>query len=248
MKRFLPLLLLIATSAAAQTRARAVTPVKPDVSGNTVTGIVSSVSGSLVRLADGLVTIDTTGAKISGEIAPGALLFAALKPGKVAANAPLPAAYVAVTRTAQITLSGDVTAVDLSASTLTLLGRTIKTTPQTAFSSAFPTFKALTLADIVVGQPVVVEANASGGALVATSVHVLDFFPLQLPSVIHGTVRSIANDSWVINANGKDVTVKVDANTKIAGDPRVGDTVEVIVSGNNLALAILRMPSFGPKP
>ena len=239
--RKLLLLLLIATSAFAQPRARAVTPVKPDVSGNTVSGVVSSVSGTLVRLADGLVVIETAGAKISGDIVPGALLFAALKPGEVAPNAPLPAAYVAVTRSAQVTLSGDVTRVDLQGRTLTLLGRIIKVTPQTSFSSAFPTFKAIELPDLATGQPVAVEANASNGTLVASSVFVLGFRPAPLPTVIHGKVRSIANDSWVIDQNGKDVTVKVDANTKIAGDPKVGDTVEVLVV-DGVALAILRSP------
>lgn len=239
--RKLLLLLILTLPALAQTRARAVTPPKNDLSGNTVSGVVSSVSGTLVRLADGLVTIDTAGAKITGDIAPGALLFAALKPGDVAANAPLPAAYVAVTRSAQVTLSGAVTAVDLAARTLTLLGRTIKVTPQTSFSSAFPTFKAIELGDLVTGQPVVVEANASAGALVASSVFVLGFKPAPLPTVIRGTVRSIANDAWVIDQNGKLTTVKVDANTKIAGEPKVGDTVEVLVS-DGVALAIIKSP------
>jgi Domain of unknown function (DUF5666) len=242
MRKLIPILLLIATTATAQVRTRAITPPKGELSGNTVTGVVSSVTGSLVRLADGLVVIDTTGAKISGEITPGALLFAVLKPGNVAANAPLPASYVAVTRSAQVTLSGTVTAVDLTARTLTLLGRTMRVTPQTAFSSAFPTFKAIELSDIVTGQPVVVESNASAGALVASSVFVLGFHPPTLPTVIHGTVRSIANDSWVISAGGKDVMVKVDAKTKIAGNPKVGDTVDVLVDADNLALAIIKMP------
>ena len=246
MRKLVPLLLLIvATAALAQNRGHAVMPMpgRGNVSGNTVSGIVSSVSGSFVLLADGLVTIDITDAKVTGTIEPGALLVAMLKPGEVTANAPLPAAYVGVTRVAPVTLSGSVTAVDVPGSTLTLLGRTIKVTSQTGFSSLFPTFKALTLADILPGQFVTVEANVSGGALVAASVHVLSFDTPRLPTVVRGTVKSISNDAWVITAAGnRDVTVTVNASTKIVGDPKIGDTVEVIVDGNNVATAILKSP------
>ena len=248
MRRLPILLLLIATTAVAQVRSRATMPVKPDVSGNTVSGVVSSVSGPFILLAGGLVTIDTTGAKIAGD-APeaGLMVFAVLKPGEVAPNAPLPAAYVGVTRLAQVSLGGPVTAVDLGNSTLTLLGRTIKVTSSTAISGLM-TFKAMTLADIFPGQTVQVEANTSGGALVAASIHVMTMHPVPVPSVIHGTVKSISNDLWVINAQGKDVSVTVNAQTKIVGDPKIGDTVDVLITGDNVALSILKAPVILPIP
>ena len=63
-RQALALLLLAATTAAAQVRARAVQPTRPDLSANSVSGVVSSVSGPFILLANGLVTIDTTGAKL----------------------------------------------------------------------------------------------------------------------------------------------------------------------------------------
>ena len=244
MRKLAPFVLLfVATAAFAQGRGRPVMPSRPDVSGSTVSGIVSSVSGSFVLLADGLVTIDISDAKISGgPIEPGALLVAVLKPGEVAKNAPLPAAYVGVTHMAQVTLNGAVTAVDVPGSTLTLLGRTIKVTSQTGFSSAFPTFKALTLADILPGQFVMVEASVSGGALVASRVHVMSFQTLPTLSVVHGTVKSISNDAWVITVGNRDVTVTVNASTKIIGEPKIGDTVEALVDSNNIAVTIFKSP------
>ena len=244
----LPLILIATTALFAQTHSRATMPVQPNVSPNTVTGIVSSVNGTLVLLAGGLVTVDVSGAKVSGDIAPGALLVAVLKPGEVAPNAPLPAAYVGVTSVAQVSLTGPVTAVDLAGSTLTLLGRTIKVTPQTTFSSMMMTFKAITLADILPGHTVGVDANASGGALVASHVVLLEMHAVPLPSVIHGTVKSIGTTSWVITVGSNDVIVTVNGNTKIVGDPKVGDTVDVIVGGDGVALSILKEPLPLPGP
>src|SRR5438105_2389571 len=122
MRRLLPLL-LIATTALAQGHGRAVLPVHPEPSANAVTGIVSSVNGALVSLAGGLVVIDTTGAKITGDVAAGSLIIAILKSGDVAPNAPLPATSVVVTPLVPVSLSGSVSAVDRANATLTVLGR-----------------------------------------------------------------------------------------------------------------------------
>lgn len=240
MRRVPILLLLIATSAVAEVRSRATTPVPPFVSGSTVSGIISSVSGPFIHLANGLVTIDTTGAKMAGDPpAAGSPLFATIKPGEVAPNTPLPATYVAVTRLPQVSLTGNVTLIDLAESTLTVLGRTIKVTPQT---------KAPPLADIVINQIVQVDADNFGGALVASSVRVLSIkpvpVPVPLPSIIRGTVRSISNSLWVIAADGKDVMITVNAQTKIVGDPKVGDMVDVLITADNVALSIISEPQM----
>ena len=234
------LLLLIATSAVAEVRSRATMPNPPFVSGSTVSGTISSVSGPFIHLANGLVTIDTTEAKMSGDPpAAGSMLFAVIKSGDVAPNTPLPATHVAVTRLSQVSLTGPVTLVDLAENTLTVLGRTIKVTPQT---------KTTPLADLVVNQIVHVEAENTGGALVASSVHVLSIkpvpVPVPLPTIIRGTVRSISSTLWVINAEGKDVTVTVNAQTKIVGNPKVGDMVDVLVTAGNVALSIVSEPQM----
>ena len=44
--------------------------------------------------------------------------------------------------------------------------------------------------------------------------------------------------------DGSDVTVNVNANTKIAGDPKAGDTVIVSLGSDNVAVAIIKEPVF----
>ncbi len=248
-------LLLIATAALAQERSRVTTPPRPSA-GRTVSGTVSSVAGSLILLANGLVTIDTTGAAISGDassvsaIVPGSLVFAVIKDGDVAANAPLPASFVGVSRVSPVTLSGPVTSVDLANSTLTLLGRTIHVTAQTTFEG-FPIGPAAHgLSDIVAGEVVQVDATGSAGALVATNVRVL-VFPVRL-TIVHGVVKTIASDFWVITSDGKDVTVAVNAKTVIVGGPKVGDTVDVAANadsaGHYTAVSIIKSGFIVPGP
>jgi len=232
-----------ATQLFAQGRTRASIAPHPDLSGETVTAVVTSVSGSLVQLANGLVTIDISNAKVSGDIVPGAVLFAVLQPGTVAANAPMPAAIVRATSVSQVTLSGSVTSVDLANGTLTLLGRTIRTTSSTKYSGLL-TFAPMTLADIMPGQIVIVDASASGGMLVANSINVLTGHAPPSFSMLRGTVKSIGATSWVITSNGSDVTINVNANTKILGDPKAGDTVDVSIGGDNFAVAIMKEPTL----
>ena len=105
---------LTATLCFAQSRGRVVTvPEAGAVPGTTVGGLVTGVSGSIVSLAGGLVTLDVSAAKILGEngvagnlssITPGSIVFAVLKSAESAPNAPLPAMSIAVMRSAQVTL------------------------------------------------------------------------------------------------------------------------------------------------
>lgn len=264
-KSLIPIALtLMASLSFAQSRGRATVPVpeKVDVSGRTVSGIVSSVQGNLVSIAGGLVTIDASAAKITGEhdgqatlasITPGSLIFAVLNNADVAINAPLPASVIGVTRIADAILTGPVSAIDVAGSTLTLLGRKIRVTAQTTFAGSEHGAVTKGLADLLTNQIVAVEANASNGVLVATSVRVL--FPIPLPAtVIHGTVKSMTTTSWVITDSRakKDVTVLVNAQTKIAGSPLVGDAVDVIVSVDSsnayVAVSIVKSPVLSPMP
>jgi hypothetical protein len=235
----------------AQIRTRAVTA--PDarggfaVAGTTVSGLVTGVSGSIVSLANGLVTLDVSSAKILGDdgvtasvvsITPGSLIFAVLKSADSAANAPLPVETLAVSRVPQVTLSGPVQSVDLAAGTLTLLGRTIHVTADTSFGGIRG------VGDILSNQVAQVQANAVAGSLVATSV--LVFAQTPPPSLlIHGTVKNISAGSWVItDLRGKDVTVVVNAQTKIIGDPKLGDEVDVLINvdsaSSNVAVSIMK--------
>jgi hypothetical protein len=176
---------------------------------------------------------------------PGSPLFAVINSLQVAPNAPLPAESVAVTRLPQVTLTGSVTLINLGESTLTVLGRTIKVTPQTAISGLIT--KTSRLDEIVIHQTVQVNADNFAGTLVASSIRVLSIKPVPplpppSPTFIRGTVRSISSTAWVIAADDKVWTITVNAQTKIVGQPKVGDTVDVLLNSDNVALSIINEP------
>ena len=221
------------------------------MSGATVHGTVSSISGSLIQLAEGGVTIDATGAKVVvdkgregtlAQIEPGMLLFAVLTTGDVPANAPLRASMITATRLPEVTLFGPVQAVDAAAGTITLLGRTVRVTPDTSFGGIYKRRDGAApgLGDIVRGQLVQVQIDAQSGQLFATSIMVVA--PV-LPEVqaTRGTVKSIGTDSWILDRErGDDITLVIDAQTKIVGSPKVGDVVDVLyrVDSSNAFVAI----------
>jgi hypothetical protein len=213
--------------------------------GATAGGIVSSVEGSLIHLAGGAITIDASGATVHGTIEAGMILFATLKTADVAPNAPLPAATISVMRIPDGTLFGPVQSVDVANSTLTVLGRTIHVDDDTSFGGLHKLRGAHSgLADILPNDLVNVTADERDGRLVASSIMVLG---PAAPDVVstHGTVRSIAADSWVIaRERDGEITVVVDAQTKIVGSPKEGDQVEVLYrvdSANRLvAISIIR--------
>ena len=177
------LLLAFAAVAGAQ-HMRAVAPpqmpIDPDMlmmgnNAGAVSGTVTSVSGNTISLANGLVTIDATNAKIIGDhgaqatiaaVTPGSLVMAVLSNTTSAANAPLAATLVAVMHQSQVTLTGIVTAVDSAHSTLTLLGRTIQVNAQTSFDAPFHGSTIKGIADVQPNEIVTVDANASNATLV----------------------------------------------------------------------------------
>lgn len=258
MIRKLPVLLalLVATIASAQIRSNE----RGTPSGATAGGVVSSVSGNLIHLAGGLVTIDATDARINvrgrdagiASIEPGMLVFATLTTADVHANAPLPASMVTATTLPEATLFGPVQSVDTNAKTLTLLGRTIHVTDDTSFGGMHRKRDGETpgLADILPNHIVQVVAEERNGRLEATSILLLAPAPPEVRAT-RGQVKSIGTDSWVIGRErGDDVTLVVDAQTKIVGSPKVGDTVDVLYrvdsSNANVAISIVKFERPAP--
>jgi len=258
------LLLALATVAGAQhTRAVAPPPMTMDpdamMLGNNsgaISGTVTSVSGNVITLANGLIAIDATNAKIVGDrgaaatvstIVPGALVTAVLASSTPNANGALPATLIALVHNSQVTLTGTVSAVDTVHSTLTIFGRTIQVNPQTSFSAPFFGSHVVGLADVHVNDIASVDANTSGATLVATSVHVSTTVQVSLV-MLHGTVKSITSTAWVIGGRDKDFTAAINAETKIIGDPKVGDTVDALlrVEANNSYVAITIAKSLMP--
>ncbi len=207
-------------------------------SGTTVTGVVSSVEGNTVKVAENLVTLDATNAKITtdrgepatiGSITVGMTVVAVIGGGTIAPNATLPAIAIAVIRTPDVTLTGPVQTVDVAHNTFTLLGRTIQVNAQTRFGGLEHGNATRGISDLLPNQVAYVQADVAGGGLVATLVQIMSPFPTPA-TVFHGTVKSIAADQWVITTREGDVTVVVNAQTKIAGSPKVGDVVEVVAT------------------
>lgn len=250
------LLISIAAIAAAQ-HGRAAAPMPmpgPDpnimiIGANaTVSGVVTSVSGSIVSLANGLITLDVTNAKYvydrgpEAPLAPGILISAVVDNG-TKANAPLHATLIFVTTLSQVTLNGPVTSADVAHSTITLLSHTIDVNFQTKFNPPLTDGHATGLADIKPAQLVTVTAGASGSTLLASSIAVTQLF-LPPTTLIHGTVKSIGTDTWVITTSTGDVTISVPPHTPMLAEIKVGDTVDVVVrtdaSGAYVAILIVK--------
>ena len=237
-------LVLVSVSAYAQNRGHATPPPFP-ISGATVTGFVTAVNGSQVSLANGLVVIDVSQATVTDDrgkaatISAGSMIFAVMK-----STTSLQAATVVVASNPQVTLTGPVQSVNASAGTFQLLGLTIHTDANTSFGGSHSIRR---LSDIVAGDIAAVQANATGGNLVAASILVFAPVPQPAPILLHGTVKSIGTDSWVItDARRGDITVAINGQTKILGSPKVGDGVDVLAnvdSANNyVAIAISVSP------
>jgi len=148
-----------------------------------------------------------------------------------------------VTSLPQVTLTGNVESVDALNKTLQILGVTIHVDANTSFGG---NRNARGLADIVIGDFVQIGANATGSQLVASSIVVFAALP-QVPTLIHGTVKSIGTDSWVItDSRRRDITVNINAQTRIIGSPKVGDAVDVLanVDSANNYVAISITPSL----
>lgn len=256
---FVFLILVLAISAFGQQRKRtvgsggisdaALAPMM--VPGATISGKVTAVAGSIITV--GTVKIDAKNAKIIDErgtagtlasIVPGTTTIFAIISATTPVDA-LPASTIAIRHDADIELTGPAGPVDVAGGKLTVLGQAVTVNSNTSFGG-----RAHSLSDILQGDVVAVEASVVNGVLVATSVMVMS--PPMMPStVIHGTVKSIGPDQWVItDSAGKEWTILVDSQTKIIGPPKVGDAVEILANRNNanqyVAVAITKSPVVFP--
>lgn len=238
------------------------------MSGAAVSGVVASVSGPIITLSSGgakPIIIDAGSAKFMGvhdgpasiaDVHAGVRLTAfvitnALEPGSA-----LPAQLIMIERADDLDVTGIVDSIDLAGSTLTILGITISVDANTVFSTSMPTFAPVNgLADLAAGQVVAVAAQFASGKIVATSVDLVTPW-MGTALTLRGTVKSISTTSWVITGtDGHDVTVGIDAQTRIVGDPNVGDPVQVMAtvlpnprsdSPNQIvAIAIVKLPGNG---
>ncbi len=229
-------------------------PPKETAPAGMVSGTVSTVSGNLITIMDGWVTIDASNATFGSR--EGLASIADVKPGSridaaISAAGPggtLQASRIIILDLPDGSLAAVVDAVNTANNTLTVLGKTIQVTPATRIFGSTP--NQMTLADIKAGDHVAVEVDATAAGLVAEVIHVM---PPRPNAFVDGTVKSIGADSWTITArDGRDVTVLVNAQTKIEGSPKVGDNVHVVgmtdAAGNIVALAISLAVTRPPTP
>jgi hypothetical protein len=137
---------------------------EPDVKGmenlGAVGGYVSSNDGNLVRLADGLIAIDPSGAEIRGSLRPGSHILANVKPATVVPRKPLLPWMIGTDVAPDVSMNGAVTAADPANRTFTLLGQTIRMDAATDVKNV----------ELERGALLLVSANRSGDDLVATFV------------------------------------------------------------------------------
>jgi hypothetical protein len=229
------------------------------MSGASVRGVVAAVQGTLTTLNTGgapAITIETAAAKFMSDhdgtasladVKPGARITAFLNTAPTTQpSSALRAQLVTIESQPDLQLSGTIDSIDVPHSRFVVLGITIAADANTSFGSTFPTFAAIKdVSGLAVGQVVNVTARFASATIIATSVQVTSF-TIPLPAILTGTVKSIGTSSWVIiGKDGKETTVTIDAQTKIIGDPKAGDSVQVMATidsaHNYNAIAIVKI-------
>ncbi len=205
----------------------------------TVDSVVSKVNGPILDVLDGALQLDVTNAKITGGddrianplpwsgILPGSRVVAqVIVPDVLPAVFPprLVATSVVVFLANSGNLSGLIQGVDVAQGTFTLLDTTVKTTAATEWSGTRADGNPVKgLADLTVGMQanVAVTADASG----VTAKSVFAWAPPTTRIVaFRGRVEKIDGAVWTIGGH----VVQVNSDTKIVGDPGVGDLVDVL--------------------
>jgi hypothetical protein len=229
------------------------------ISGAAVRGVVASVQGTLITLNSGgapAIVIDSSAAKFVNTSA-GSASISDVKPGvritafintapALQASSSLRAQLITIESQPYLEVTGTIDSIDLTRSRFVVLGISIAVDANTAFGNTFPTFAAIKgLSDLTTGQVVNATARFTGGAIVATRVQVISF-TIQPATILLGTVKSIASTAWVLTSkDGKDTTVSVNAQTRIVGDPKAGDSVQVMANidsaHNYVAIAIVKL-------
>ena len=229
------------------------------MSGASIRGVVAAVQGTLITLNTGgapAITIETAAAKFMSDhngtasladIKPGVRITAFLNTAPTTQpSSALRAQLITIESQPDLQLTGTIDSIDVPHSRFVVLGITITADANTTFGSTFPTFVAIKdVSGLAVGQVVNVTARFASGAIIATSVQVTSP-TIQATAILSGTVKSIGTTSWVITGrDGKDTTITIDAQTKIIGDPKVGDSVQVMATidsaHNYNAIAIVKL-------
>ncbi len=220
-------------------------PVPSPARPSTVEGTVSKVTSPILDLIEGGIQIDVTNATITGGddrfanplpwsgILVGARVVAQVTvPDAIPAVVPPPplaATNVVVFQTRAGELSGTIQSVNVAGGKFTLLFHTVSTNASTKWSGGGPSGAVKEIGDLSAGMFATVSVVNSAGGLLATSVEA--YGTVAPPELIafRGPVQTISATTWTIAGRG----VTVNADTKIVGDPKVGDTVDVLARVQN---------------
>ena len=257
-RKLLVVLALVLSAFTASARVRAVSHPDTRSDGGTVSGTVSRVQGNLIEIADGAIAIDASNAKIvasrgreasAADIKPGMQLFAALRASNPSSHGGLPAVLITISAAADATMNGAIVNVDAANRSFFLLNETIYVDDATSFGG-YKREAGTSFADLQPNVIVHVQADNVNGRLIAREVLVVAPAPPQVGHV-RGTVKSIGADSWTVENEAKTiVTLTVNAQTKIVGSPKVGDTVEVLYhvdsAHNFVAVSIVKFDRVEP--
>lgn len=212
-----------------------------------VTGTVSSIEGTTIRLFDNRLTLDASRAIVRSDLGPATV--ADVKVGdRISAHVfdwrndggALVADMIHILRLPDAALSGEAEAVDAASSVLTVLGLQVRVTASTVLRGLGG--EAITLAGILPHQQVRVELDASWPGLAAKTVIVTSPVP-DFPNTFAGVVEKIEGDIWTVRAadatvaasltitfppTGDLATFAITAETEFSGGrPSVGDDVTV---------------------
>jgi hypothetical protein len=224
---------------------------------STIDGTVSAVTGTVLDVIGGQFRIDVANATVTSGDGPdagplpatgipvGARIVAQVSVGDAVPTSfpppPLAATRVVVFLPRDGQLVSTIQGVDVAGGKITMFFHSISTTTATKWSGFGPNGSVKGIGDLSTGMLAtvsVVNAGGSGG-LLATTVEA--FGAVAPPELIafRGPVQTISATAWTIA--GRAVTV--DAGTKIVGDPKVGDTVDVLARVQNPPIESLA-PSF----
>ena len=206
---------------------------------STVDSVVSQVNGPILDVFDGLLQIDVTNATIvggddrlanplpwSGILVGSRIVAQVVVPDVIPTVFPprLSATNVVVFLAHAGSLSGKIQSVNAPASSFTLLFTAVRTTASTEWSGTKADGTPVKgIDDLSAGMTATASVISDANGLVARSV-----FAYAPPTTrivaFRGKVAKIDGAIWTIGDN----VVQVTNETKIVGDPRVGDLVDVL--------------------
>jgi Domain of unknown function (DUF5666) len=207
---------------------------------STIDGTVSAVQGTVLDVIGGQFRIDVANATITSgdgplagplpatEIPVGARVVAQVLVSDVIPAVfpppPFSATSVVVFLPRDGQLVSKIQGVDVAGGKFTMFFHSISTNAATKWSGGGPNGAVKGIGDLAAGMFATVSVVNSGGGLLATSVEAYGMVTPPRLIAFRGAVQSIGATQWQIDGRA----VQVNADTKIVGDPKVGDTVDVL--------------------